>query len=108
MDYKKELKKIGKGRKRYRPVLTMLARMHERWLPSDEPVELINREDVLVILELIDIGYLDTDALIVRTRFEDVVSLKYTGGYPFTDGGDEFIRRNRNFFEKVADRFRRS
>lgn len=104
MDYKKELKKIGRGRKRYRPVMSMLARMHEGWKPSDPPVELIDREDVLVILELIDVGYLDTDALIVRTRFENVVSLKYAGGYPFTEGGETFMRESRNLFRRIAGR----
>src|SRR4030043_431251 len=59
MNYKKELNKLRKHRKRYRPVMAMLMNLHNNSNVSDFPMELIDKKEILIILELLDIGYLN-------------------------------------------------
>ncbi len=94
MNYKKELNRLKKHRKRYRPVMAMLMKMHDQSDSSGFPAELIDRKEVLLILELLDIGYLDENTLIVKRRFGNVTGLSYTGEYPFTEKGDFFYRQS--------------
>lgn len=95
MDYKKELDKIRKHRKSYFPAVSMLMDLHDDAGRHDAAIELINDRRALVILELIDIGYLDENALIVRRRFDDIVSIVYNGRYPLTDAGERFYSREK-------------
>jgi hypothetical protein len=94
MNYKKELNRLRKRRKQYRPVMAMLMKMHAQSDSSGFPVELIDRKELLVMLELLDIGYLDANALIVKKRFGDIAGLSYTGEYPFTESGDFFYQQS--------------
>jgi len=108
MNYKKELNKLRKHRKRYRPVMAMLMNLHNNSNVSDFPMELIDKKEILIILELLDIGYLDENALVIRRRFDDIVGLTYTGEYPFTDGGNFFLRQSRGIFKrKISNIFRK-
>lgn len=106
VDYKKEIQKLKKHRKRYRPAMSMLLDLYNNAKPSELPVELIDSEKVLILLELIDVGYLDEDALIIRRRFNSIASLRYDGAYPFTDSGDMFFRNNRTIITKIIDTIR--
>lgn len=94
MNYKKELNKLRKHRKQYRPVMAILLNLHDQSNSSDFPVELIDKKEILIILELLDIGYLDENALIVKRRFGDVTGLSYAGEYPFTESGDFFFQQS--------------
>jgi hypothetical protein len=95
MDYKKEIKALRKHRKSYYPALSRLMDLYDRWGPGDHPRELINDADALIFLELIDIGYLDENALIIKRRFDDIVGLVYGGDYPLTEGGEKFYKKER-------------
>jgi hypothetical protein len=105
-DYKKEIKKMKKHRKLYRPAMSMLLDLYNRMKPSDLPVELIDHKSVLTILELIDIGYLDENALIVKKRFGSVTGLRYDGAYPFTDSGDDFYLKNTGIINSIIDKIK--
>ncbi len=93
MDYKKELKKLQKHRRSYYPAVARIMDLYHNAVSAELPVELINDRDALIILELIDVGYLDEDALVIRRRFDDIVGLLYTGGYPLTENGETFLQR---------------
>ncbi len=95
MEYKKELKKLQKHRRRYYPAACRLMDLYHNAASSELPVELIDDSDALIILELIDVGYLDEDALVVKRRFDSITGLLYTGGYPLTDSGEVFYQRER-------------
>ena len=95
IDYAKELKRLGERRKAYLPVLASLIEMHGATGAGELPMELIDRGDVLTILELMDIEYLDPRAFTARRRFGDIVSLLYNGGHPLSGRGMDFIRRHR-------------
>jgi hypothetical protein len=93
MDYKRELKKLQKRRRAYYPAVTRLMDLYHAPGSSVLPVELIHDRDALTILELIDVGYLDGDVLVIKRRFDDIVGLLYIGGYPLTESGEKFLRR---------------
>ena len=88
MDYRNELKKMKKHRRRYRPAVEALMRMYHSFPAGGEPIDLNGREDLTVMLELIDIGYLDPDAFNITTRFGDIASVRYNGRYPLTPSGE--------------------
>lgn len=106
-DYRKEIKKLKKHRERYRPAMAMILRLYRTAKPSEFPIELIDHEKVLTILELIDVGYLAEDAFIIRRRFNSIASLRYGGAHPFTEGGEMFFYGNQNFIAKIVDAIRR-
>ena len=47
---------------------------------------------MLLVLELVDVGYVDPESLIVRKRFGDISSVHYTGAFPLTADGVRFYR----------------
>ncbi len=110
MDYKKEIKKLQKHRRGYYPAVTRLMDLYHAAAASDLPVELINDSDVLIILELIDVGYLDEDVLVIKRRYNDITGLLYTGGYPLTENGELFYQKERRTLKgriaNLVNRFR--
>jgi len=106
MKYRKEINRLRRRRKQYRPVMAMLMNMHQSD-SSGFPAELVDRKEILILLELLDIGYLDENAFIVKRLFGDVTGLSYTGEYPFTESGDFFFRRSRSAVKrKITTLFR--
>ncbi|OHD66861.1 MAG: hypothetical protein A2176_12395 [Spirochaetes bacterium RBG_13_51_14] len=95
MNYRKELNKMREHHSRYYPVLKKLIAQHREWRNGDAPLQISETATMLIILELIDIGYADAESFIVRKRFDDVTGLWYTGRYPLTDDGVLFFRGNR-------------
>ena len=88
--------------------MSMILNLYNHSKPADFPVELIDTKEILIMLELLDIGYLNENAMIIKRRFDDITSLKYTGKYPFTDGGDFFFQQNRgNIKRKINAVFRK-
>jgi hypothetical protein len=92
VDYKKELKKMKKRRKRYLPVMASLMNMHLHMNKADFPFKITDPDEIRTIIELMDIGYCDADVLTVERRFEDITGLTYNGKFPLTDKGEFFFR----------------
>jgi len=104
MDYKKEIKAFRNHRKQYYPALSQLMDLYDRWSPGDSPEELIDKADALILLELIDIGYCDENALITKRRFDDIVGLAYVGDYPLTEAGERYYEQERRTLKnRLAD-----
>ena len=101
VDYRLEMKKLEKNRKRYRPALVRLLAMHENRAGSAFPVRIEDTVEMLLVLELVDVGYVDPESLIVRKRFGDISSVHYNGAFPLTEAGVRFYRG-----EGIAGRFR--
>jgi hypothetical protein len=95
MNYRSELRKYKKQRKKYRPVMSMLLDLHDTAGPADVPIAIADQKDMLIILELIDIGYLDPEALIVKKKFGDIAGVAYNGKFPFTEKGTVLFRAER-------------
>lgn len=95
VNYKQELSKLKNHREKYFPVMTGLVRMYDTLKDSDFPVEIINAEEMMFILELIDIGYLDAEAFVIKKDFGDITGLFYNGEYPLTESGEYTYKEKR-------------
>jgi hypothetical protein len=96
MNYKHALKKLESHRKKYSPIIAKIVDMYANLPDADYPVRFTGYDDMIVILELLDIGYLDPNSFIVKKKFEDIAALIYNGKYPLTEQGDIFYRDSRH------------
>jgi len=106
VDYKKEIRKLKKHRRLYRPAMARMLDLYNSVKPAELPVELIDDGDILTILELIDVGYLDESALVATRRFGTVTGLSFQGGHPFTGSGKAFYFKDRTIVHRVIDTLR--
>lgn len=87
MDYKKEMKILEQGRERYFPVMAAL--MDMKPAGDGSPVQIDDPGMMRIVLELLDIGYLDSDAFIISKKFNEIRGLYFRGGNPLTEKGWE-------------------
>lgn len=104
MDYKKEMRKLEEGRERYFPVIGQLLDM--RNTEGSNPLAIDNPEMMRIVLELIDIGYLDDDAFIIDKKFNEIRRLYFKGGHVLTKSGwIAYTRHNlakkKKYFKKI-------
>jgi hypothetical protein len=92
IDYRLQMRKLKKNRKRYRPALARLMRMRQNRSGATFPLRIEDTGEMLLLLELVDVGYVDPESLIVRKRFGDIASVHYTGGFPLTEAGMRLFR----------------
>ena len=95
MDYKEELNKLKKHRKQYHPVMAGIMDMHDHLNQAEFPIIITALKEMLIICELLDIGYLDPNALIVKKKFDDITGVLYNGEYPLTEKGELFFIQNK-------------
>ncbi len=92
MDYTRELNKMKKHHRLYHPAMARMMELYREMKHTDPSAEISDFDEMIIILELIDIGYLDEDAFIVTRRFNDITGLMYNGRYPFTEAGENIFR----------------
>ena len=92
LDYRTEMRKLKKNRKRYRPALARLMALRDERAGTVFPFRIEDVGEMLLVLELVDVGYVDPESLIVRKRFGDIASVHYTGAFPLTEAGFRFYR----------------
>jgi hypothetical protein len=90
-EYKNEIRKLKKNRKRYRPALKKLLKLYDQRLGHDSPYEISHPGDIALYGELLDVGYIDSDALIITTRFGDILTMVYTFRYPLSEAGTRYM-----------------
>jgi len=99
------MKKMIKRREAYFPVFEMLLAINKHKSDYEFPVRIKAASDIAVVLELIDIGYLDRDAFIINKNRRYITSLYYNGEYPMTGEGIVEYRRHlharRGFYIKL-------
>ncbi len=90
---RKEIEKMKLHRAAYFPVMEKLLRL-ERDLPRNAfPVKFTEMDEMVTILELLDIGYLNDKSFNVSDSFGNVDSLAYTGGSPLTPAGEAALQQ---------------
>jgi hypothetical protein len=87
VDYKKEMKKLMKRREAYYPAFEYLLDIYNRRSEFNFPLTIDEACRVALILELIDIGYLDKNAFIVKKTRNNIDALYFNGEYPLTEQG---------------------
>jgi len=87
MNYKKEMKKLMKRREAYYPAFEYLLDVYNRRGEFNFPLRIDDAARIALVLELIDIGYLDKDAFIVKKTRNNIDAVYLNGGYPLTEQG---------------------
>ena len=91
MDYRREIRELIAHRRTYFPVLARLLALKGGTPPNRFPLDLLADRDLVTILELLDIEYLDPEVFIVKKAFGEIRGLYYPGGHPFTAKGMAFF-----------------
>lgn len=94
MNYKDELAKMKKHRALYFPAMSMLLDMHNDSHQNDPPVPIKDTSGISIILEMMDIGYVEKDSFIIKRDFGDIAGLYYKGGLPLTGEGMKAFSRD--------------
>jgi hypothetical protein len=91
-DYKKEMTAMKRHRTSYAPTLKAMERRYRGTPAENLPLNLTDEVDITVILELLDIGYLDPDAFVVTKKFGHIERVSYIGQDPLADRGRALLR----------------
>ncbi len=87
MDYKNEIKKMIKRRDEYFPLFDYLLGIYNNRGEYDFPLRIDGAARIALTLELIDIGYLDTESFIIKKNRGVIEALYFKGEYPLTEKG---------------------
>jgi hypothetical protein len=88
------MNELKANREKYFPLMEMLLFAESNYEKSAPPVKIDDIIQIAVILELIDIGYLNKDSFIIEKHQGDISGLFYSGGYPLTDSGVKVYRQH--------------
>ncbi len=89
-----KMKELKINREKYFPVIELLLYVESRTDRDDLPIEMTDVSQMAVVMELIDIGYLDKDSFIIQKNRGNVSGLFYRGGHPLTSAGAEVYREH--------------
>jgi len=89
-NYHEELNKLKEHRRLYMPAIEKILGMYSE--SKNSPREITDEQNLPVILELIDIGYIDRNEVRVKSHNGVVERVVYTGAYPLTDAGIIFMK----------------
>ena len=94
MNYKAEMKKMKENREKYFPLMEVLLYVERNAKKEDLPIQMTDVSQIALIMELIDIGYIDKKSFIIERSRRDIEGLYYNGGYPLTDAGINVYRQH--------------
>ncbi len=87
MNYKKEIAKLAVRRKDYFVLITTLNYLYKTLEKSDLPFMFTEPSQIAIILEMIDLGYLDRESFNISREFGSITGLSYNGAAPVTEAG---------------------
>ena len=87
MSYKSELKKMKDNRAKYFPLIELLLYVERNTKKGDLPIEMTDVSRIALVMELMDIGYINKNSFIIKRDRRDITGLFYNGAYPLTDAG---------------------
>ena len=93
MNYKKEIAKLAIHRKDYFVLISRLNYLYKTLEKSDLPFVFTEPSQIALILELIDLGYLDRESFNISRESGSITGLSYNGAGPVTEAGADAWRR---------------
>jgi hypothetical protein len=95
-NYRSAMKDMMRHREDYHPAITFL--MDHYNSRRNEPLPLRESGHVFIILELIDLGYLDREAFVIDKSFGQINSVIFRGVYPLLENGEVYFRSHKKRF----------
>lgn len=89
--YKDEMKKMKNHRKLYRPMLLRFLSLHDSIKNTGTPVELTEADDMMLVVELVDLGFFDIDAVEIVKKGYTILKVIYFGKYPLSESGEKLL-----------------
>lgn len=96
VNLKHELNKMKVHREKYFPVVKYLLEVHGQKDEFKFPMEIEDTSDMLIMLELIDLGYLEKNCFIIKRDFMEITGLFFRGQYPLTVEGELVFTHSQN------------
>jgi|GEM_PF-778837 len=90
-DYRKKLKEMSLHRQKYVGVIESVMRIYSEMKGKKQTRNLIDEPWIALLLELIDLGYLDFEVFTIEKDFGSVVAVYYNGAAPLTEEGRAFL-----------------
>jgi hypothetical protein len=94
MSPKAKMKELKENREKYFPLIEMLLYIENKTEKKDLPIQMTDISQMALVMELIDIGYVDKNSFIIKKNRGDVTGLFYKGGYPLTEAGVRVYRQH--------------
>jgi len=92
MDYRQKMNEYRSHRNKYFPLIDALLHVESKTSASDLPLEIAGAGRIALLLELIDIGYVNPDSFIIKKNRGDIKGLFYRGGDILTREGIKIYR----------------
>jgi hypothetical protein len=92
MDYRHKLSEYKSHRLEYFPLIDILLHVESRTPASELPLEMTDAGRIALLLELIDIGYINPDSFIIKKNRGDIRGVFYRGGEILTAEGIKIYR----------------
>ncbi len=89
--YRDEIKKLRARHKDYRAIMRKLLDCHNNPHSTGRLIEFTDSDEMILLAELIDVGYLNDDAVIVHMRHGNIGRIFYNKRYPLTKSGDSAL-----------------
>lgn len=93
--YKNEMKALRARHNLYRPELLKLLDYHNNYKPGSGVIEFTEPDEMILLCELLSVGYIDEEAVIVQKRNGDIYSVIYNLNYPLTESGEAAVKLKR-------------
>lgn len=92
MGYKAKMNEYRVHREKFFPLIETLMYVESKIPVSELPLEMTDTSQMALVLELIDIGYINPDSFIVKKNRGDIKGLFYRGGSILTSEGINIYR----------------
>jgi len=102
ISYKSKMKEIKTNREKYFPLIETLLYVEKKTDKSDLPIEMTDTGRIALLMELIDLGYINKDSFIINKNRRDITGLFYKGGYPLTGEG---VKAYRQYLDERKKKF---
>ena len=96
------MKEIKTNREKYFPLIETLLYVEKKTDKSDLPIEMTDTGRIALLMELIDLGYINKDSFIINKNRRDITGLFYKGGYPLTGEG---VKAYRQYLDERKKKF---
>lgn len=105
-DYKNEMKRLKEHRKLYFPAVTVLLKYYKSRNEYDNPIEFTDVKKMLILQELIDVGYLNPKVVVPKKPFNSLEKIVFNLDYPLTQKGDEYYFRELETIKQKIEKYK--
>jgi len=89
--YRSEMRSMLRHRKEYYPAIKYLVRKCMN-ATAGTPAVITDIKKMAILAELVEIGYLDNNSVVIISRFDEIEKIVCHGLFPLTESGEGYFR----------------